>query len=278
MDLKKSFILRHWEIVLVLGIVVYFVKRLFENKRGNEDERIIEKDTVNEDGGEDVDLTPSLENIQHIRFTGAKVMLKGGAEEFFNMVNDRRSIRKFSKKPVDIDVVEKCIESAGTAPSGAHTQPWTFCLIKSDDIKSKIRELIENEEYTNYAQRMSKQWTTDLKPFKTNHIKKYLTDAPYIILVFKQIYGLRTNGAKKVHYYNEVSCAISVGILLCALQSAGLSSLTTTPLNCGPALRVLLSRPQNEKLMVVLPVGYSGQDCEIPDLHRKPLKDILEVY
>lgn len=278
MDLEKSFILKHWEIVLVLVIVVYFVRRLFDNERNNNDERIIEKDAVNEDDENDVDLTPSLENIQHIKFTGAKVILNGGAKEFFNIVNDRRSIRKFSKKPVDIDVVKKCIESAGTAPSGAHTEPWTFCLIKSDNIKSQIRELIENEEYTNYAQRMSKQWTTDLKPLKTNHIKEYLTDAPYIILVFKQTYGLRADGAKKVHYYNEVSCAISVGILLCALQSAGLSSLTTTPLNCGPALRVLLNRPQNEKLMVVLPVGYPGKDCEIPDLQRKPLKDILEVY
>lgn len=279
MDIQKSFILNHWEVVSVLGIVVYFVRRLFQNKSKskeiNGDEKIMDENVVEED---DVDLTPSLENIQHIKFTGAKVILKGGAEEFFNMVNDRRSIRKFSKKPVDIEIVKKCIASAGTAPSGAHTEPWTFCLIQSDDIKFQIRELIENEEYTNYAQRMSKQWTADLKPLRTNHIKEYLTDAPYIILVFKQTYGLRTDGAKKIHYYNEVSCAISVGILLCALQSAGLSSLTTTPLNCGPALRVLLNRPQNEKLMVVLPVGYPGQDCEIPDLQRKPLDDILEVY
>lgn len=268
----------------MLGIVIYFLRRIFENKNtsnktNHKNYRAIKKNVINEDDGmHGVDLTPSLENIQHIKFTGAKVMLKNGAVEFFNMVNDRRSIRKFSRKPVEIDVVKKCIESAGTAPSGAHTEPWTFCLIKSDEMKSQIRELIENEEYTNYAQRMSKQWTEDLKPLRTNHIKEYLTDAPYIILVFKQIYGIRTDGAKKVHYYNEVSCAISVGILLCALQSAGLSSLTTTPLNCGPALRILLDRPPNEKLMVVLPVGYPSQDCEIPDLKRKPLKDILEVY
>lgn len=125
---------------------------------------------------------------------------------------------------------------------------------------------------------MSKQWTTDLKPLRTNHIKEYLTDAPYTILVFKQTYGFRPDGNRKIHYYNEVSCAISVGILLTALQAAGLSSLTTTPLNCGPALRILLNRPQNEKLMVVLPVGYPADDCEIPDIKRKPLDEIMKIY
>lgn len=145
-------------------------------------------------------------------------------------------------------------------------------------MKMSIREIIEAEEYTNYKQRMSKQWTTDLKPLKTNHIKEYLTEAPYIILVFKQTFSFKSNGEKKTHYYNEVSCAISVGILLCALQSAGLSSLTTTPLNCGPALRLLLNRPTNEKLMVLLPVGYPADDCEIPNLTRKSLDEIMEIY
>lgn len=148
----------------------------------------------------------------------------------------------------------------------------------SDEIKIKIRELIEAEEYTNYKQRMSKQWTIDLKPLRTNHIKEYLTEAPFIILVFKQTFGLKPDGERKTHYYNEISCAVSVGILLCALQSAGLSSLTTTPLNCGLALRLLLNRPSNEKLMVVLPVGYPSADCEIPNLKRKSLEEIMEIY
>lgn len=145
-------------------------------------------------------------------------------------------------------------------------------------MKTQIREIIEAEEYTNYQQRMSKQWTTDLKPLKTNHIKDYLTDAPYIILVFKQSFGFKPDGERKTHYYNEISCAISVGILLCALQSAGLSSLTTTPLNCGTALRSLLNRPSNEKLLVLLPVGYPAEDCEIPNLKRKALHEIMEIY
>lgn len=90
--------------------------------------------------------------------------------------------------------------------------------------------------------------------------------------------GSREDGKRKTHYYNEISVAISVGILLTALQAAGLSSLTTTPLNCGPALRALLNRPQNEKLMVLLPVGNAHESCEVPDLNRKPLDQVLEIY
>lgn len=145
-------------------------------------------------------------------------------------------------------------------------------------MKSQIREIIEQEEYVNYEQRMSRQWTTDLKPLKTNHIKEYLTDAPYLILVFKQTYGMLADGRRKTHYYNEISTAISVGILLSALQAAGLSSLTTTPLNCGPVLRKLLNRPINEKLLVLLPVGYPSRDCEIPNLKRKSLNEIMTIY
>lgn len=145
-------------------------------------------------------------------------------------------------------------------------------------MKQQIREIVETEEYTNYKQRMSKQWKSDLTPLRTTHIKEYLTEVPYIILVFKQTYGLRADGERKTHYYNEISTAISVGILLCALQAAGLSTLTTTPLNCGPALRSLLNRPANEKLMVLLPIGYPSDDCEVPNLKRKKVEDIMEVY
>lgn len=145
-------------------------------------------------------------------------------------------------------------------------------------MKTKIREIVEAEEYINYKQRMSRQWTKDLEPLRTTCIKEYLTEAPYIICVFKQVYGIRSDGRRKTHYYSEISCAISVGIFLCALQAAGLSSLTTTPLNCGPALRTLLDRPVNEKLLVLLPVGYAADDCEVPSLLRKNIEDIIEVY
>lgn len=302
LDFENSFFIQHWEFVLIFTSIAYFILRLRDSRRSSEatrqvnDEDTIANDDVGNEIGADDDLLPSLENVDHVPFKGASVVLKGGVEEFYNMAKDRRSVRMFSRKPVDIEIVKQCILAAGTAPSGAHTEPWTFCLVKrwiinmlrnwvwcnwvrfSDEMKMKIREIIEAEEYTNYQQRMSKQWTTDLKPLRTNHIKEYLTEVPYIILVFKQTFGVKTNGERKVHYYNEISCAISVGILLCALQSAGLSSLTTTPLNCGPALRALLNRPQNEKLMVALPVGYPSDDCEIPNLARKELDEIMEIY
>lgn len=188
----------------------------------------------------------------------------------------------------------------GTSPSGAHTEPWTFCLIQDQDMKAKIREIIEAEEYLNYSQRMARQWTVDLTPLKTDYVKEYLTEAPCLILVFKKTYGkikllffwhtlviistllrfkgFRPDGQKQQNYYHEISTGISTGILLTALQSAGLSSLITTPLNCGPALRTLLQRPSNEKLLVLLPVGYSADDCLIPDLERKPLDKIMVKY
>ena len=121
------------------------------------------------------------------------------------------------------------------------------------------------------------QWTTDLKFVRTNWIKPYLTSAPYLILQFKQTYGLMENGARKVHYYNEISCSISAGLLLAAIQWSGLVTLTSTPLNCGPALRTLLGRPQNEKLLMLLPVGLPAGDATVPDIGRKPLDQIM-VY
>lgn len=195
------------------------------------------------------------------------------------MANDRRSVRAFNSQPEPpMDVIENCIRAAGTAPSGAHTEPWTFCVVNNAALKQNIRDIIESEEELNYAQRMHKQWTTDLRPLKTNHIKSYLTDAPYLILIFKQTYGITKQGMRKQHYYNEISVSIATGILLCALQAAGLSSLVTTPLNCGPALRSLLNRPLNEKLLVLLPVGYPAENCKVPDLERKQLNDIMVYY
>jgi iodotyrosine deiodinase len=163
------------------------------------------------------------------------------------------------------------------------------------DVKRQIREIIEEEEYANYKYRMSRQWTKDLSPLKTDYVKEYLTEAPYLILVFKQTYGetsltiklylrlifspgIRADGKKKQHYYNEISVSIATGILLTALQCAGLNSVVTTPLNCGPALKTLLNRPANEKLLVLMPVGYATEDCTIPDLHRKPVDEIMVRY
>ncbi|XP_012157408.1 iodotyrosine deiodinase 1 [Ceratitis capitata] len=227
----------------------------------------------------DIKYVPALKVENHVPFRGAQVTLPAGAKQFYELVNNRRSVRSYKSKRIPpLEVIEDCIHAAGTSPSGAHTEPWTFCVVSDNNMKLRIRDIIELEEKINYAQRMNRQWTTDLTPLRTNHIKPYLTDAPYLILVFKQIYGYLPNGDRKQHYYNEISVAIATGILLCALQAAGLNSLVTTPLNCGTALRILLDRPENEKLLVLLPVGYAAEDCAVPDLKRKELKDIMSKY
>lgn len=135
------------------------------------------------------DPQPFLPISEHVPYAGATVTMPDGATQFYAMMNNRRSVRAFSTRPVDYAIIEKCVLAAGTSPSGAHTEPWTFCVIESASIKSAIRDIIEKEEYENYMHRMSRQWTADLTPLKTNHEKSYLTDAPYLILVFKQVYG-----------------------------------------------------------------------------------------
>ncbi|XP_075452676.1 iodotyrosine deiodinase 1 isoform X3 [Ascaphus truei] len=167
--------------------------------------------------------------------------------------------------------------STGTAPSGAHTEPWTFVVVQDPEAKHKIREIIEEEEEINYLKRMGDKWVNDLKRLRTNWVKEYLDTAPFLILIFKQVYGLLSNNKKKIHYYNEISVSIACGILLAAIQNVGLVTVTTTPLNCGPRLRVLLQRPVNEKLLMLLPVGYPNKDATVPDLQRKPLDDIMVV-
>ncbi|XP_059699354.1 iodotyrosine deiodinase 1 isoform X3 [Haemorhous mexicanus] len=175
------------------------------------------------------------------------------------------------------DGTDHPLEEEGTSPSGAHTEPWTFVVVQDPYLKHKIREIVEEEEEINYKKRMGERWVNDLKRLRTNWIKEYLDTAPYLILIFKQVYGRLPNGKKKTHYYNEISVSIACGILLAALQNAGLYTVTSTPLNCGPQLRALLQRPANEKLLLLLPVGYPKKDATVPELTRKPLEDIMVV-
>ncbi|XP_065141269.1 iodotyrosine deiodinase [Paramisgurnus dabryanus] len=218
------------------------------------------------------------DNLTHIPYTphryAADEMLDR-SEKFYSLMNLRRSVRFISPEPVPREVINNVILAAGTAPSGAHTEPWTFVVVSDADVKHKIREIVEEEEEINYKQRMGDNWVHDLKRLRTNWVKEYLDIAPYLILIFKQTYGVLPNGKKKTHYYNEISVSISCGILLAALQNVGLVTVTTTPLNCGPQLRTLLQRPANEKLLMLLPVGYPASDATVPDLKRKDLNDIM---
>ncbi|XP_008311489.1 iodotyrosine deiodinase isoform X2 [Cynoglossus semilaevis] len=224
------------------------------------------------------EVDSSEEHCQQVPFStqrySEETMLKR-SKDFYMLMNQRRTVRFFSTEPVPLEVIDNVIHTAGTAPSGAHTEPWVFVVVSDADLKHQVRLIIEEEEELNYRQRMGDKWVQDLSKLKTNWIKDYLDDAPYLILVFKQTYGILSNNKKKTHYYNEISVSISCGILLAALQNVGLVTVTSTPLNCGPRLRLLLKRPVNEKLLMLLPVGYPAPDATVPDLARKPLDRIV---
>ncbi|XP_062267896.1 iodotyrosine deiodinase [Platichthys flesus] len=229
---------------------------------------------------EDVDLADSHEEeeLPHVAFSlpryPEETALKR-SKDFYSLMNQRRSVRFISPEPVPRKVIDNVIRTAGTAPSGAHTEPWTFVVVSDTEMKHQVRLLVEEEEEMNYRQRMGDKWVQDLAKIRTNWVKEYLDVAPYLILIFKQTYGALPNGKKKTHYYNEISVSISCGILLAALQNVGLVTVTSTPLNCGPRLRLLLKRPANEKLLLLLPVGYPASDATVPDLKRKPLEEIM---
>ncbi|XP_011876945.1 PREDICTED: iodotyrosine dehalogenase 1 [Vollenhovia emeryi] len=226
-------------------------------------------------GNEEPALPRDLKHIPYRYVRKSEEELLARALEFYQIAAARRTIRFFSADPVPKEVIRELIRAAGTAPSGAHTEPWTFIAISDPATKLKIRDIVEQEEEINYKKRMGIKWTTDLSPLRTNWIKEYLTTAPYLILVFKQTYGVLPNGQKRIHYYHEMSVSIACGILITAIQYAGLVTLTSTPLNCGPAIRSLLGRPAYDKLVLLLPVGYPAKDATIPDLRRKDLSEIL---
>ncbi len=182
-------------------------------------------------------------------------------------------MRQFSREPIQRELVENAIATAGTAPSGAHQQPWTFVVVSDPDVKRRIREAAEEEERRNYDGRMSDEWLRALEPLGTDWRKPHIEDAPYVIVVFEQVYGLA--GERKLkHYYTKESVGIAVGFLLAALHQAGLATLTHTPSPMG-FLAQLLERPPNERAYLLIPVGYPAPGAEVPDLERTALDAIL---
>jgi len=287
------FVQTYWGTLLCILVVPLIFKFRWDSrsqKRKNSGENQVKEKVKRkeaaDDSEDDADSAdenqPALEgDLEHVPYVHEEYDTKDmteRSEQFYQEMNKRRTLRFYSDKPVPKEVIENIIKTAGTAPSGAHTEPWTYVVVADQEIKQNIRDIIEEEEEINYTQRMGDKWTTDLRPLKTDWVKPYLTTAPYLVLLFKQTHGVLPNGGKKVHYYNEISCSISAGLLLAAIHWAGLVTLTSTPLNCGPALRSLLGRPSNEKLLMLLPVGYPAEDATVPDLKRKSLDDILVMY
>ena len=195
----------------------------------------------------------------------------------FEIMNKRRSVRTFSNRTVSRELIDILIKTAGTAPSGANKQPWTFCVVSDADLKRKIRLAAEEEEKESYKNRMNEEWLNDLKHLGTNWEKPFLEIAPYLLVVFKQTYGLDEKGMKIQHYYVNESVGLACGFLLNAIHQAGLVSLTHTPSPMN-FLSEILGRPRNEKPFLLIPVGYPAENTVVPDISRKALDEIAVYY
>jgi len=198
------------------------------------------------------------------------------ARSFYEQMNRRRSVRFFSDKPVPPECIEYAIRTAGTAPSGAHMQPWTWVAVDDPELKHEIRVAAEREEYESYeGGRMPPEWLEALAPLGTDWRKPFLEIAPYIVVCFGQSYGLDDDGAKRKHYYVQESVGISCGLFIAAIHSMGLATLTHTPSPMA-FLGELLGRPKNEKAYVLFPVGYPAADATVPNIQRKTLDQIMQ--
>jgi iodotyrosine deiodinase len=199
------------------------------------------------------------------------------SNEFYNWMDQRRSVRDFSSRPVPKKVIEHILITASTAPSGANKQPWTFCVVSNSEIKSKIRIVAEKEEKESYDSRMSEEWLADIRPLQTDWQKPFLETAPYLIIVFKKAYDLSTDGTKQTNYYVNESVGIACGFLLAAIHHAGLVALTHTPSPMN-FLTKILNRPENERPFLLIPVGYAAEEAYVPKLMRKKLEEVIEWY
>jgi iodotyrosine deiodinase len=195
----------------------------------------------------------------------------------YRQMDLRRSIRDYSNSPIPKEVIEKLILTASSAPSGAHKQPWTFCIVSNPEIKSIIRIEAEKEEKESYEGRMSEEWLEDIRPLQTNWQKPYLEIAPYLIVVFKKVYDLADDGSKKTNYYVNESVGIACGFLLSAIHRVGLAALTHTPSPMN-FLTKILNRPENERPFLLIPVGYPADEVFVPKLNRKALEEIIVWY
>ena len=222
------------------------------------------------------------------------------SQAFLESMRRRRSIRAFSPEPVPFELIENAIATAATAPSGANQQPWRFVVVRDPELKRRMREIVEQEERESYEHRFPPEWLSALAPLGTDWHKEFIEIAPYVIVVFKEDYGIQQAGqdgdaqggqegqegggeaagkpaGKHIkHYYVTESIGIAVGFLIASLQQTGLVVLTHTPSPMG-FLRELLERPRNEKPFVVLPVGYPAPDCRVPVLSKKSLDEVMIV-
>jgi len=198
----------------------------------------------------------------------------GRARAFRDELRRRRTVRMFSERPVARDVIDACLEAAGTAPSGANIQPWRFVVVTDPAVKRQIRVAAEKEEHDFYHHRAPKEWLEALARLGTDEHKPYLEVAPYLIAIFGERFGVAPNGGKITHYYVSESVGIATGFLIAALHHAGLVTLTHTPSPMG-FLNDVLNRPSSERPFLLLVVGYPADDAQVPEIEKKSLEEIV---
>lgn len=218
-------------------------------------------------------VSPELVPYHLPRIEGAELVSR--ARSLFEDADSRRSVRDFSTDPVPREAIEYAIRNASTAPSGAHRQPWTFVLVGDVAQKRAIRDAAEAEEQQNYeGGRLPGHWREALAPLGTTSDKPFLEEAPWLVVVFEQRYGLLPDGSRQHNYYVKESVGIACGLFISALHRLGLATLTHTPSPMA-FLAKLLRRPENERPFILFPVGFAADDCRVPDLKRKGLDEIM---
>ncbi len=221
-----------------------------------------------------------IEGYPHVRYyreTYDDAEMIDQSHQYLDWIDQRRTVRDFSERAIPKEVIDNILLAASTAPSGAHKQPWTFCVVSNPKTKSKIRKAAEQEELESYDGRMSEEWLEALKPIGTDWHKPFLETAPYLIIIFKKSYDLDGEGNKKNNYYVNESVGLAAGFLLTAIHQAGLVALTHTPSPMN-FLSKILNRPTNERPYLLIPIGYPADKVYVPKLERKPLEDIAEYY
>ena len=215
----------------------------------------------------------SYKKLYFKRFTEEYMARASG--EFLSFIRTRRSVREFSDRDIPVEVINNIVSAAASAPSGANKEPWFFSIVRDPDVKHKIRLGAEKEEKLFYTHKAPQYWLKDLNKFGTDWHKEFLEVAPYLIVVFKQIYDLK-NGKKYKNYYVNESVGIACGILLTAIHRAGLVALTHTPSPMG-FLEKICKRPDNERAYLLIPVGYPADDAEVPDLKKKEFNEFADI-
>ncbi len=225
--------------------------------------------------GDVVDDEPGFVSLVFHELSGADMLER--AQSFHARMEQRRTTRHFSGREVPRELIELAVQTAGTAPSGAHMQPWTYVAVSNPGLKQRLREAAEVEEKRFYEERMPAAWEEVLTPLGTDYVKEHITDAPWIVVLFRHSQRERAGGEMSPTYYAQESCGIAAGLFIAAVHNMGLTTLTHTPSPMG-FLRDILGRPDHEHAMLLMPVGYPAEDARVPDLKRKGLDEVSEFF